>query len=142
MRSQAKVDASGMLSARILECYQDEAGDVTHVPETWKRYWDDISGKELKPELFRAAREEKLKVVDEMGVWELRPISECIGVTGEKPVKVRWVDVSKGDDESPNVRCCIVANNFNINKWPDCFEATPPLECLRCLVSRCASSHL
>ena len=25
-------------------------GDVTHVPETWKRYWDDISGKELKLE--------------------------------------------------------------------------------------------
>ena len=31
MKRQARVDASGMLSAKILECYQDEAGDVTHV---------------------------------------------------------------------------------------------------------------
>ena len=73
------------------------------MPETWKRYWHDISGKELKPELVHEAREEELRVVDEMGVWEVRPISECIAVTGKKPVKVRWVDVNKGDDQSPNV---------------------------------------
>ena len=48
--------------------------------------------------MVRAAREEELKVVDEMGVWELRPIAECIEVTGKKPFKVRWVDVNKGDD--------------------------------------------
>ena len=57
---------------------------------------------ELRPELVRAAREEKLKVVDEMGVRELRPISECIEMTGKKPVIC--VDVSKGDDESAAVR--------------------------------------
>ena len=47
MKRQAKVDYSGMLSAKTLaawECCQDEAGEVTHVPETWMRYWDDISG--------------------------------------------------------------------------------------------------
>ena len=64
---------------------------------------------------MRAAREEELKVVDEMGVWELRPISGCIEVTGKKPVKVRWVDDNKGDDDSPNVRCKIVAQDFNID---------------------------
>ena len=30
---------------------QDEVSDVTHVPDAWITYWDDISGKELKPEL-------------------------------------------------------------------------------------------
>ena len=108
MRRQAKVDASGMLSAMIMEGCQDEVREVTHAPEAWKKYWDDISGKELKPELVHAAREEELNVVDEMGVWEVRPVSECIEVTGKKPVKVRWVDFNKGDDESPNVRCSIV----------------------------------
>ena len=83
-----------------------------------------------------------MKVVDEMGVWEIRPISECLEVTGKKPVKVRWVDVNKGDDESPNVRCRIVAKDFNIDKRPDLFAATPPLEYLRYLVARCASSQL
>ena len=77
MRRQAKVDASGLISTLINEL-QDEVGDVTHVPDAWMKFWDDISGKELKPELVRAAREEELKVVDEMGVWEVRPISECV----------------------------------------------------------------
>ena len=87
----------------------EDANEVTHVPETWKRYWDDIPGKELVAELVQAARQEELKVVDEMGVWELRPIDECVKVTGKRPTKVRWVDVNKGDSESPNVRSRIVA---------------------------------
>ena len=95
MRRQAKVDASGMLSAMVMEGPQDEVSEVTHVPEVWNKYWDDISGKELRPELVHAAREEELKVVADMGVWEVRPISECIEITGKKPEKVRWVDVNK-----------------------------------------------
>ena len=69
MKRQARVDASGMLSTLIHEGGWDEVGDVTHVPELWKKCLDDISGKELKPELVRAAREEELKVVDER--WDL-----------------------------------------------------------------------
>ena len=57
MRRQAKVDASGMLSALIMEGVHDEVSEVTHVPEVWKKYWDDISGKELRPELVHAGRE-------------------------------------------------------------------------------------
>ena len=125
------VDARGMSSALIVNGWHDEVGEVSHVPESWKKYWDDISEKELRPDLVRAAREEELKVVDEMSVWELRPISECIEVTGRKPVKVRWVDVNKGDDDTPNVRCRIVAKDFNVDRRPDLFAATPPLECLR-----------
>ena len=131
-----------MLSTLILAAGRDEAGEATHVPEPWKKYWDDISGKELKLDLVRAAREEELKVVDEMGVWEVRPISEFLLVTGKTPVEVRRVDVNKGDDELPNVRCRIVAKDFNADKRPDFFATTPLLEYLRYLVSRCASSQL
>ena len=77
-----------------------------------------------------------------MGVRDLRPIVKCIEVRGTKPVKVRWVDVNKGDDDSPNVRCRIVAKDFNVDKRPDQCAATPPLEYLRYLVSRFASSQL
>ena len=59
-----------------------------------------------------------------------------------KPTKVRWVDVKKGDSESPNVRSRIVAKDFKVDARPDLFAATPPLEYLRYLVSRCASSQL
>ena len=51
----------------VSEGVQHEAGEVTHGPEVWKKYWDDMSGKELEPELVHTAREEELKVVDEMG---------------------------------------------------------------------------
>ena len=62
-----------------------------------------------------------------MGVWDFRPIPEFIEVTGKKPVKVRRADVNKGDDDSPNVRCRIVAKDFNVDRRPDLFAATPPL---------------
>ena len=136
------MDASGLLSAQILEGMSEEVNEVTHVEEPWKKYWDDISGKELRADLVRAARKEELTVVDEMGVWETRPLAECLRVTGKKPTKVRWVDVNKGDDETPNVRSRIVAKDFKVDARPDLFAATPPLEYLRYLVSRCASSQL
>ena len=75
MRRQARVDASGMLSTLVLSAASDEVGEKSHIEEPWKKYWDDISGKELNPSLVRAAREEELKVVDEMGVWEVRTIA-------------------------------------------------------------------
>ena len=73
-----------------------------------------------------------------MGVRELRPVAECIEKTGRKPTKVRWVDVNKGNTKTPNARSRIVAKDFKTDARPDLFAATPPLEYLRYLVSRCA----
>ena len=39
-------------------------------PEKLPRYWDDVSGKELKPEKVVAARKEEISVVGDMGVWD------------------------------------------------------------------------
>ena len=52
MKRQARVDAGGMMSALILAAGRDEAGEVTHIDEPWKKYWDDISGKGSSPALF------------------------------------------------------------------------------------------
>ena len=52
MKRQARFDASGMLSRLILEGGWDEVSEVAPVSEHWKRYWDDISGKELSQTLF------------------------------------------------------------------------------------------
>ena len=101
MRRQARVDASGMLSTLVLSAVSDKVGEISHIQEPWKKYWDDISGKELNPSLGTAAREEELKVVDEMGVWEVRTLAECLEVTGKKPVKVRWVDVNEATTNHP-----------------------------------------
>jgi len=45
MRRQARVDASGMMSAVVLNAVSDEVGEISHIEEPWKKYWDDISGK-------------------------------------------------------------------------------------------------
>ena len=91
MKRQARVDASGMMSAKILEGLREEVSEVTHVEEPWKSYWDDISGKELRADLVRAARQEELKVVDEMGVWELRPLpSACRSPARSPPRSGGW----------------------------------------------------
>ena len=37
--------------------FQDEVSEVAHIEEPWHRYWDGISGEELKPDLVRAARD-------------------------------------------------------------------------------------
>ena len=47
MKRQTRVDASGLLSALILETELDEVSEITNIEEPWKKYWDDISGKEL-----------------------------------------------------------------------------------------------
>ena len=45
MKRQARVDASGMLSTLVLSAVSDEVGEISHIEEPWKKYWDDISGK-------------------------------------------------------------------------------------------------
>ena len=54
-KRQLKVDRGNLVGMKCL----DGAVDVMAVefePESWKRYWDDMSGKELKADLVEAAR--------------------------------------------------------------------------------------
>ena len=57
MRRQARVDAWDVMSVKVIHGngYVDDVGEVTHVPEHWHTYWDDISGKELDGQLVREA---------------------------------------------------------------------------------------
>ena len=77
---------------------------VQHENYGWERYWDDATGKELKKDLVEAARAEELQVIREMGVWRHVPMEMCMQVTGRPPIKLRWVDINKGDDLHPNYR--------------------------------------
>ena len=55
-------------------------------------YIDDVSGCILDPKLVRQARLEELQVIHSFKVYEKVPISECIQVTGKKPLGCRWGD--------------------------------------------------
>ena len=74
-----------------------------------------------------------------MNVWTKVYREECLRVTGKPPVKLRWIDVNKGDDTCPNYRSRIVAKEIKKDLRPELFAATPPLEYIKYLISRCAS---
>ena len=100
-----------------------------------QRYWDDMSGKELRADLIAAAREEEMKEVYKHKLYTKVPLQQCWDETGKDPIGTRWVDVNKGDDEDPEYRCRLVAQEINRGKREDLFAATPPLEGLKVLFS-------
>ena len=91
-----------------------------------QRYWDDASGKELNGELVRAARAEEMATVKKMEVWIKVDREQCYKETGKPPIKLRWVDINKGDEGKPNHRSRIVAKEIETSNRPDLFAATPP----------------
>eukprot|EP00973_Karenia_brevis_P059916 8339608-Karenia_brevis.AAC.1 len=74
---------------------------------------DDVHGGELPIELVRAGRKEEVDFIEGRNQWELRPISECIAVTGKPPIPMRWVDTDKGYMRGEHdIRCRMVAKDF------------------------------
>ena len=58
-----------------------------------------------------------------------------------KLIKTRWIDTDKGDAENPNYRSRLVGREIKTDERPDLFAATPPLESLRYMISKCASNR-
>ena len=56
-----------------------------------------------------------------------------------KVITTRWIDTDKGDEENPNYRARLVGREIKTDERPDLFAATPPLESLRYIVSKCAT---
>ena len=105
------------------------------------QYWDDTSGEVLDPKLTREARMEEIAEIRNMTVYRKVPVSMCLKETGKRPVGTRWVDTNKGDQQSPNIRSRLVAQEINKHKMPELFAATPPLEFIKFLISLCASAQ-
>ena len=80
----------------------------------------------MKKEFVEAARADEIATVRSMNVWTKVYREECLRVTGKQPVKLRWIDVSKGDDTCPNYRSRIVAKEIKKDLRPELFAATPP----------------
>ena len=55
------------------------------------------------------------------------PRWQCYERTGKAPVKVRWVDVNKGDEKEPNYRSRLVAMEFPWDLRGDTYAGTPGL---------------
>ena len=50
---------------------------------------------------------------------------------------MRWADISTGDELHPKYRSRILAKEIKIDTRPELFAATPPLEFIKNLISRC-----
>ena len=93
--------------------------------------WDDVSGKVLDKEMVHQARKEEIDEFHKHEVYTQTELAECWKETGKAPVKVRWIDINKGDSENPDYRSRLVAKEIKKDNRDDLFAATPPLEALR-----------
>jgi len=112
--------------------YMDSAGN----------FWDEMSGKALNHDEVIAARLDEIKQIHSHDVYEKVPIDLCWQVTGKAPVKVKWIDLNKGDDINHDYRSRLVAKELKMDKRLDLFAATPPLEAKKALFSAAVTEGL
>ena len=105
-------------------------------PENFR---DAVTGQSLDPTLVREARRKELQYFESKGVWHKRPRSEAYKFTGKPPISVKWVDVNKGDDDSPDYRSRLVAREIRQAGEDTIFAPTPPLESIRTVLSMAAT---
>ena len=103
-------------------------------------YRDALTGQPLIPALVQEARRKELQYFAEKAVWKLRPRAEAYASMGKPPITVKWVDVNKGDDDSPNYRSRLVAREIRLPGEASIFAPTPPLEALRTVLSMAATN--
>ena len=100
-----------------------------------KTAWDDQTGEALDWDGVVKARAEEMDEFRRRKVYRKVPLKECWDKTGKAPIKIRWVDINKGDKVHPEYRSRLVAKDFKNDKNMDLFAATPPLEALKLLMS-------
>ena len=76
------------------------------------RFRDDLTCEVLKDEFAQEARAKELEFFHSKRVWQKRQKSFTKLRTGCPPISVRWVDVNKGDDMSPNYWSILVARQL------------------------------
>ncbi|CAK0906615.1 unnamed protein product, partial [Prorocentrum cordatum] len=105
-------------------------------------YWDDVNGGWLDPAGARAARQEELAWMKHREVFEPSDEETCRRLTGRAPLRTRWVDTNKGDEQRPKHRSRLVAMEIKAAKKAseqmsasELFSSTPPLEAVKLLCS-------
>ena len=100
-------------------------------------YRDDLTGQILNDASVAEARAKELEYFASKMVWK-KVDKVKTKQAGHKIVSVRWVDVNKGDNQSPNYRSRLVARQLKAHDKSGAifFAPTPPLEALRTVLSQ------
>ena len=112
--------------------------DETSIDISSNIAWDDLTGMRLEAGKVKEARTKELEYIKQKGVWKKIPRSVA-HARGWKVIQTRWIDVNKGDDESPVYRSRLVGKEFNNGDMDGIFAGTPPLEALRYLIHEAAT---
>ena len=99
-------------------------------------FFDDTTGAPLDKELAIKARKLEIDYFRKMKVY-----SKIKREPWMKVITTRWLDINKGDEQSPNYRSRLVGREIKKDKRTDLFAATPPLESLRMILSICAMNQ-
>ena len=98
------------LIASVLPTETNGAGPTTEEDNeaALMEAWDDVSGKELDPDKVTAARQEEVAYIHKTRLYTKVPRDKAKKL-GAKIITVRWIDISKGDNEHENYRSRLVA---------------------------------
>ena len=99
---------------------------------------DDVSGSWLDPAAVKRGRDVEMTFFKNMQVYERVPGSDQLKAQGTI-ICTKWIDVSKGDLDNPNIRCRLLGTYFRRGPDDALYASTPPLEALRVIVSRAAT---
>jgi len=130
LRVQLIADGIMGLNAVGITAPEEESMEV----EDWEQFGDDITGVPLNTKKVQEARNEEIQEMKKRNIYTKVPVSECYEKTGKKPIGVKFVDVNKGDEITPNYRSRLVAKEFR-DGAESIFAGTPPLEALKLLFS-------
>ena len=90
---------------------------------------------QLPIELVKMARRKELDSFESKAIWKHTPIVEAWRISGRRAVIVRWADVTKGDDENPEIPSRLVAKQTRAANEDPMLLATPPFEVLRTVLN-------
>ena len=99
----------------------------------WENFYDEDTGIQLEVDATRLAMQEELKYMEELGLWRPVPPSQCQQRFGTPPIPICWILCNKGDDERPEIRARVVAqethkrSSIEADDIAAIFSATPPV---------------
>ena len=93
------------------------------------------------PEAVQIARRVELEFMDKLAALKEGRVEQCWSETNAKPFGTKWIDISKGDGDRVEIRSRLVATDLKVRQGQmgvlpdDVFNATPPLDALRFLMT-------
>ena len=102
------------------------AGPAEHADAAAQLFHDELTGKPLPAAAVQASRREEVEFMEGWNCWERVSEEEARRLGGKRPLKTRWVDVNKGDEAKPDIRCRLVAKDIAYRRDDSFYAATPP----------------